>query len=137
MLFFSTDSSIDDWLAYLKFHNDRPRAVPASETHPTTCLVFEPPYVAETILKLCHQLKQPTGVMHRTLELYYDFYTVRCHHLAQTSVPKSAADENSNSAAEVDSDKWNEAITEMRHSCLFHLVSCLQIASKLESNYKV
>lgn len=95
-----------------------------------------PPYVAETVYYWCQLLDQPSGVMYRTVEIYSDFYVTRCHHILEKS-STSPEITNSISSSIVKSVSWHECFSEMKHQSLLHLVSCLQIASKLEDHYTV
>lgn len=93
--------------------------------------------MAETIFEWCSQLKLSDNVMYRTLELYNDFCAVFSNHLSQKysmSVP-GAIDKKR--ALKSSTTYWNDYLTEINHQSILHLVSCLQIASKLEDNYKV
>lgn len=124
------DSSFDDWLAYLKYHNDRPRSSVLEMSPllpPLECLV--PPRAAVMISKWCLQIGLPASVQHRTLEIYEDFFVAQCYHLLEESPIRPAGISHLVHQQTV----W----AEMKHQSLLSMISCLQIASKLESNYTV
>lgn len=132
------DASFEEWLKYLQWYNDKARSwhetLPidlGSLWQPVDLLT--PPFVFDVAFKWCQQLKQPMGVSYRTVEIYERFarsYCCQSLHLKTTVVGSI----NLKTSCKM---RWQEFCMEMRHQSLLHLVSCLQIASKLENGYKV
>ncbi|KAK4029007.1 cyclin N-terminal domain-containing protein 1 isoform X1 [Daphnia magna] len=132
------DASFEEWLKYLQWYNDKARSwhetLPidlGSLWQPVDLLT--PPFVFDVAFKWCQQLKQPMGVSYRTVEIYERFarsYCCQSLHLKTTVVGSI----NLKTSCKM---RWQEFCMEMRHQSLLHLVSCLQIASKLENGYKL
>ncbi|EFX80305.1 hypothetical protein DAPPUDRAFT_304171 [Daphnia pulex] len=132
------DISLKDWLKYLCYQNDKAISwhdtltIDLRTSHPLGESNLSPPSVFGIVYKWCQKLKQPVGVSYRTVELYERFTRSYC---SQTFYPKTAVNKSEFVTAKKIS--FQEIHTELRHQSLLHLVSCLQIASKLENGYKV
>lgn len=123
------DASFEDWITHLRNQNAMSNSIYEQATDTMYSKSFPSSFsstlsLASNILyKWCQQLQQPTGVPHRALELYERFSLVNCQNCFENCLKNK--------------DSFEEMLTTLRHQSLLHLVSCLQIASKLEDGYKV
>ena len=141
---FILDMSLEEWLTILCCQNDK-----AISWHDTVLSDLRslrylgegnlsPPPVFLIIYQWCKQLKQPVGVSYRTVELYERF--IRSYYCQRFRLATEANKSETVTAVPSTTPKkiiFQEIYTEIRHQSLLHLVSCFQIASKLEDGYKV
>lgn len=130
-----TDESFEDWLIHLQSRDKLSLTDELTNSSENTWPLgdsFSPSVISSIVYKWCQQLKQPMGVPHRTVELYERFFRI---HYRSSFVSTSAID--SLKPNMLNKSQWQEIYTEIRHQSLLYLVSCLQIASKLENGYKV
>lgn len=118
---------MEDWLKYLCLNNTRGMKYIScfTEIEVFTTAITQIVYV------WCTQYQLPSAVLYRTLEIYDNFIVTYSRDL-YTDWKKSKQDLSLNGKAH-----WQEAFTTIKHQGLLYLVSCFQIASKLEVNYKV
>ena len=84
-------------------------------------------------LQLVPKLKQPDGVSYRTAELYEQF--IRSYYCQRFCLITASSKKSDTTTPK--KDVFQDIHTEIKHQSLLHLISCLQIASKLEDGYKV
>jgi hypothetical protein len=131
--------SLEDWLAFLCCQNDKAKSwhdtleIDLRELHLLGEGNLSHSSVFHIVYSWCQQLKQPDGVSYRTVELYERFVrSYYCQKFCLITQPK-----RQETATTTKKDLYQDIITEIRHQSLLRLVSCLQIASKLENGYKV
>jgi len=119
---------MEDWLRYLRQHNKRGMK---RISYFTAIEVFSTTTIAEIVCVWCQQCQLPSAVFYRTLEIYDNF-------IATYSKDLYSNWKNSNQDSGLfGKAHWQEIFTEIKHQGLLYLVSCFQIASKLELSYKV
>ncbi len=136
--------SLEEWLTILHCQNDKPISWHDTVLSDLRSLRYlgegnlSPPPVFLIIYQWCKQLKQPVSVSYRTVELYERF--IRSYYCQRFRLATEANKSETVTAVPSTTPKkiiFQEIYTEIRHQSLLHLVSCFQIASKLEDGYKV
>lgn len=95
-----------------------------------------PKSVAGIVYVWCQKLKLTQNVFHRTLELFESFLFM--HISTKTRNLLNSTNKRTRSSPDPSTTTNNEEIKmELKHQSILYLVSCLQIASKLEDGYKV
>lgn len=113
-----------DWLVHLQEKNEK--AIALAQHLPPEVQPIYPGPVPQIVDCWCRMMCQPYGVHHRTLDLYEQFNAAHCIDLFRELHSQSAG-----------RARWQAVCAQVRDQALLRLVSCFQIASKLQLNYKV
>ena len=114
---------MNDWLKYLRKQNDR--SINFALRFPPEIRLISPAQIPQIVSHWCQTLGQPYNVHHRTLDIYEQFMMAHFTDLYRSTI--SSHDKRS---------KWQTIYANVKHQALLRLVSCFQIASKLEMNHK-
>ena len=126
-IFLFADMAMEDWLKYL--HQENKRGIEHISCF-SEIAVFTAS-IAEIVSVWCRNYQLPHAVLYRTLEIYDNF-------IATYSKDLYINWKNSKQSSSLQGRAhWQEIFTEIKHQGLLYLVSCFQIASKLELSYKV
>jgi len=121
------DMAMEDWLKYL--HQENKRGIEHISCF-SEIAVFTAS-IAEIVSVWCRNYQLPHAVLYRTLEIYDNF-------IATYSKDLYINWKNSKQSSSLQGRAhWQEIFTEIKHQGLLYLVSCFQIASKLELSYKI
>lgn len=115
---------MDEWLSHLKKQNEE--GIKSASYCPEN-LIISTPEISSIVNAWCAELSQPQSVKVRTLEIYENFLTAHCKQLH-----KSLAD-----SASENKKMWREKLAKTKHQSLLRLMSCFQIASKVEGQQQV
>jgi hypothetical protein len=115
--------AMNDWLKYLRKQNDK--SINFALRFPPEIRLISPAQIPQIVSHWCQTLGQPYNVHHRTLDIYEQFMMAHFTDLYRSTI--SSHDKRS---------KWQTIYANVKHQALLRLVSCFQIASKLEMNHK-
>ena len=115
--------AMNDWLKYLRKQNDK--SISFALRFPPEIRLISPAQIPQIVRHWCQTLGQPYSVHHRTLDIYEQFMMAHFTDLYRSTI--SSHDKRS---------KWQTIYANVKHQALLRLVSCFQIASKLEMNHK-
>ena len=121
---------MEDWVKHLCQDNER--GMRNMSSYPDIEF-FTTSVIAEIVNVWCKQYELPLAVLYRTLEIYDNFVITYSKDLYFDR----KASETSQESCHQEIAHWQEIFTEIKHRGLLYLVSCFQIASKLELSNRV